>query len=333
MRRFIASLGFVSTVACGVSLTAPEDAVPGAPDASPDGPRAETDANVDAAMDAGAGEQFDDVTHLVANDTHVFVAFRDGLARCTTTSCERKTLPPAVELDARAIAIDANGTLFLTFQGALYQCGGKPFDCAPERSNIAALRDNPAAELVVMSSTFAWTSARSTKLFHVQRLVDGAFTPTELARVGAPLAQNLDGATYGNKNGIFRADNSGPHDTFAASFPNATGLASVPTKLAAVPSDRSGVTFFGAGGSGTGIASIGSGGVTALAITPTAAYWTRTIGDIVRCTHGVTPLSTTTYKAGLATPRLIAANASAVWFTTGANADGRGRSTLNAGPP
>lgn len=333
-----ASFCCLSVLACSAVLTAPEDGT-NPPASTPEGgPGAETGPSVDGGvdgppgLDACAGEcerKFADVTQLAANDTHVFVAYRDGIARCTQATCERKLYAPAAGADARAIALDASGRLFFTFRGTLYGCGGSPFDCEVERSNIQELATFPAAELVILSTTFVWTSASSSLLYQNDRTQNLTKAPIAMDRTAAPLVLRGDTAIFANVNGIYQVNTAGGLEPIKASYPGAADIAVSPTKLLVINAARTHVTLFDLA-SANMETSIPAEGATALAMTSTTAFWTRRLGEVVKLeTNGTTA---TTFVSNVVAPRLIAASGKNVWFTTNANADGKGLSTLEHRP-
>ena len=147
----------VTLVACGSAYSEAQLPASNGDGGGADGGASDAAADAvprDAPDDATVLEaSFADVTQIAANETHAFVAYRDGVARCSADgSCERNALTSS---GVRAIAVDAVGTLFVASDSAILRCGGAPFGCAAERAAIDAMKTVPAANLVVGDNVIA----------------------------------------------------------------------------------------------------------------------------------------------------------------------------------
>lgn len=321
----------VTVVACGTAYSEEPSPTPNGDGGGADSGPADAASDVvtrDAPDDASSGEpSFADVTQLAANETHAFVAYRDGVARCTPDGkCDRTSGV------AGAIAVDLGGTLYVATAGVILRCGGVPFGCAAERAVIDVLKTTPAANLVVVNGMFVWTSMGAASLFQLLRASDQAPTARPADRVAAPIAPfGPTSAAFVNNDGVATLDESGVITPALTGIAKPAAVVTSESIIAVLTNDRAKLVVTRLGSGTSGAMSLPTAEAAGLAASGASVYWTRpSTGEVVRATHP--DAVTIKVKTGLSSPRLVAASKSRVWFTTSRN-DGSGLSTLGSVAP
>lgn len=325
----------VTLVACGSAYSEAQLPASNGDGGGADGGASDAAADAvprDAPDDATVLEaSFADVTQIAANETHAFVAYRDGVARCSADgSCERNALTSS---GVRAIAVDAVGTLFVASDSAILRCGGAPFGCAAERAAIDAMKTVPAANLVVLDGMFVWTSASSSSLFRLPR---GPGEPAPVARANdraaAPIAAfGPTRAAFATNESVSTIDEGGVVALVLTGIVKPAAVATSESVIAVLTNDRAKLIVTRLEGAANSAMTLPTSEATALAASGASVYWTRpSAGEVLRATHP--DAIAVKVKTGLSSPRLVAASKSRVWFTTIRN-DGTGLSTLSSVVP
>lgn len=208
--RWGLALGAGVFAACSASLTAPEDGTaPAGPDASTEdvqGLDGGADAPADGAVPVDAGcptcPTFEGVTALVGGGSHVFVGYRDGVARCDTVTCDRFALPEG----GRAMAIDSTALeLVVVVRRQLYVCTlTGTFVCTAKPPLLPIeMETSPPAYLAAGAGRISWTSTASTRLRVVDRAKHEIALDGTLTRLGAPLVRSSASVMYADAPGIY----------------------------------------------------------------------------------------------------------------------------------